>query len=167
MILRCSQYISERLLSSYASISMFLPFGIALVAALQQIAASTANAEPQSTCNTYTVSGIPGGFQQRTQIDFSSVIPEDDVTAILSTYGLSISNYAVNSGPVPHSFLPSNVALGNGTLNLKVSAYSGGSVVDSAEVVTVDTFAYGSVRTVMKSSSVPGVVEGNFFLFER
>lgn len=63
---------------------MFLPFGVALVAALQSIVASTTNVELQSTCNTYTVSGIPGGFQQRTQADFSGVTSGQDAAAILS-----------------------------------------------------------------------------------
>lgn len=83
-----------------------------------------------------------------------------------SSYGLGISNYPINSTPVPRTFVPSNVALGNGALNLKVSQYSGSGAVQSAEVSTHDQFKYASVRTVQKSSKTPGVVEGNFFYRE-
>ena len=62
-----------------------------------------------------------------------------------------------------YAFVPGNVALGSGSLDLKVSAYEGSGNVQSAEIVTNDIFKYGSVRTVLKSSGVPGVVEGNFF----
>lgn len=48
-------------------------------------------------------------------------------------------------------------------LQLKVSAYSGSGAINSAEVSSNTKFKYGSVRTVQKSSSTPGVVEGNFF----
>lgn len=63
----------------------------------------------------------------------------------------------------PHVFLGSNVALGNGTLDLKVSAYPGSGHIQAAEVTTDDNFKYASVRTVLKSSKTRGVVEGNFF----
>lgn len=75
-----------------------------------------------------------------------------------------ISDYGVGSSPVAHDFTPSAVSFGAGTLNLKVSAYvpSQGSV-HGAEIVTNSEFLYGSMRTVMKSSAVPGIVEGLFF----
>ncbi|TFK44189.1 concanavalin A-like lectin/glucanase [Crucibulum laeve] len=119
--------------------------------------------EKRATCDTYVVSGIPGGFQQRVYADFSSATSGGDVATLLSQYGLSISDYSINGSPVPHTFTPNNAALGAGTLNLKVSAYSGSGAVQSAEVVTDTTFKYASVRTVMKSSTTPGIVEGNFF----
>ncbi|KAH0582422.1 hypothetical protein H2248_010365 [Termitomyces sp. 'cryptogamus'] len=46
---------------------------------------------------------------------------------------------------------------------MKVSAYSGSGAIFSSEMVTNDIFKYASVRTVLKSSPVGGVVEGNFF----
>ena len=48
-------------------------------------------------------------------------------------------------------------------MDLKVNAYTGNGSVQSAEIVTNSMFKYASVRTVLKSSGVPGVVEGNFF----
>lgn len=57
---------------------------------------------------------------------------------------------------------PNNVALTNGALNMKVSAYAGSGNVFAAEIGTTYNFKYGSVRTYLKSSSVPGVCEGNF-----
>ena len=77
-------------------------------------------------------------------------------------YGISISNYSVPSKPVTHDFVTSNVAFGDGALNLKVESVTG-NAVPSAEIVTTDTLKYASVRTVLKSSPVPGIVEGNFF----
>jgi hypothetical protein len=81
--------------------------------------------------------------------------------------GISISNYTVDNPPVPHSFVPGNVALGSGSLDLKVSAYQGNGSVQSSEIVTNDIFKFASVRTVLKSSGVSGVVEGNFFYRKR
>jgi hypothetical protein len=46
---------------------------------------------------------------------------------------------------------------------MKVSAYNGNGNIISSEIATNDRFKYASVRTVLKSSGVPGVVEGNFF----
>lgn len=77
-------------------------------------------------------------------------------------HGISISNYAVSSTPVAHDFAASNVAFGDGALNLKVDAFTGDSV-HSAEIITTDKLQYASVRTVLKSSPVAGIVEGNFF----
>jgi hypothetical protein len=81
--------------------------------------------------------------------------------------GISISDYTVNRTPVPHTFVPGNVALGSGSLDLKVSAYQGSGSVQSSEIVTQDIFKFASVRTVLKSSGIPGVVEGFFFYRKR
>ena len=81
--------------------------------------------------------------------------------------GISISNYTVKSTPVAHTFVPGNVALGSGSLDLKVSAYGGTGSVQSSEIVTQDIFQFASVRTMLKSSGVPGVVEGSFFYCKR
>jgi hypothetical protein len=80
----------------------------------------------------------------------------------LRNFGISISNYLVPSTPVAHDFVTSNVAFGNGALDLKVDPFTG-NAVPSAEIFTTDRLKYASVRTVLKSSSVPGIVEGNFF----
>lgn len=81
------------------------------------------------------------------------------------TYNIGISQYGPLGTPVPHDFVASNVAFGNGYLGLKVNAYTSGSV-HSAEIVTNDVFKYASVRTVLKSTAVQGIVEGNFFYCE-
>lgn len=65
-------------------ITMFLPIGIALIAQQMGASATLTLAESQSDCDTYTVTGISGGFQQRTQADFSGVISGDDAAATLS-----------------------------------------------------------------------------------
>ncbi|KAG6835996.1 hypothetical protein H0H93_012412 [Arthromyces matolae] len=114
-------------------------------------------------CNTYVVPSISGGFTTRQFIDFSGASSNDGVASVLSSNGISISNYGVTFGPVPHTFTPSNLAFGTGSLDMKVSAYSGSGAVLSSEIVTNDVFLYASVRTVLKSSSVAGIVEGNFF----
>lgn len=36
-----------------------------------------------AACDTYVVSGVPGGFTQRVFADFSSVTPGGDVSALL------------------------------------------------------------------------------------
>ena len=76
--------------------------------------------------------------------------------------GISVSKYTVNKANLPHTFVPGNVAFGSGSLDLKVSAYDGSGSVQSSEIVTRNTFKFASVRTVIKSSTTPGVVEGNF-----
>ncbi|PPQ71287.1 hypothetical protein CVT24_012341 [Panaeolus cyanescens] len=107
---------------------------------------------------------MPGGFTERRQVDFSVAKAGDDAAGLLRTYGLSISNYPVASQPVTRDFRRENVRLGDGTLDLHVNAYSeADGTLYSAEVLTDDTFKYASVRTVLKSSRTPGVVQGNFF----
>ena len=54
------------------------------------------------------------------------------------------------------------MAFGDGALNLKVDAFTGDSI-HSAEIITTDKLEYTSVRTVLKSSPVLGIVEGSFF----
>lgn len=76
--------------------------------------------------------------------------------------GISISNYGPLDGPVGHTFVPGNVALGDGALEVKVNAYDGSGNVNCGEIQTNDAFLYGSMRTVLKSSGVPGIVEGMF-----
>ncbi|KIM45489.1 glycoside hydrolase family 16 protein [Hebeloma cylindrosporum] len=117
----------------------------------------------QTTCQLHTIPGISGGFRDREFVDFSTVkAGEGDVRSFLSNYGITLSNYPVSSTPVAHDFLASNVAFGDGALNLKVNAFTGSSV-HSSEIITTDKLKYASVRTVLKSSPVLDIVEGNFF----
>ncbi|KAJ7599604.1 concanavalin A-like lectin/glucanase domain-containing protein [Mycena floridula] len=102
-------------------------------------------------------------FQAHTFLDFSSVTPGQDVASFLSNKGFSISNYGpLESSPIAHDFIPANVAFGNGTLDMKVSAFTSG-VVHCAEITSDNTAEWGSVRVVYKSSTTKGIVEGNFF----
>ncbi|KAF8878086.1 concanavalin A-like lectin/glucanase domain-containing protein [Infundibulicybe gibba] len=114
-----------------------------------------------ATCGTYVIKGQPGGFTNRTFIDFSGV-NGGDAAAFLAQHGMTISNYQVGAGLIPHTFIRDNVALGSGTLDMKVSSYSGSGSVQSAEILTQEKFKYGSMRTVVKSSPTPGVCEGFF-----
>lgn len=79
---------------------------------------------------------------------------------------MHISDYAVPNDPLNHTFTPANAALstvdGFTVLDLKVSAYTSGNVICAA-VGTDAFFQYASVRTMLKSSPVEGIVEGNFF----
>ena len=77
--------------------------------------------------------------------------------------GYNLANYPVEDAPVHHAFTQNNVQFGDGTLNLKVNGYGGSGYIEGAEIATNDKFQYASVRTVQKSSSTPGIVEGNFF----
>jgi hypothetical protein len=133
-----------------------------------------------AACDSYVVNGTVGAFATHVKADFSGVAAGANVNTILrfncpiflktfaninnfsSQYGLYVSNYAVNDVGTPntHVFTPANVAFGAGTLNLKVSALTGGGAVKSAEIGTVDQFTYGSVRVVYQASSTPGVCEG-------
>ena len=74
-----------------------------------------------------------------------------------------MSDWDVTIDPnhLTHTFVPSNFAFVNGALDLKVNRYTGGKVI-GAEMATTFEFKYGSVRTYMKSSTTPGVCEGNF-----
>lgn len=142
---------------------MLLAITIPLILVQNSLQAPSSLNSTAAVCNTYVVDGVPGGFTQSVTADFSTVTAGGDAAALLRSFGISISNYGLTSGPVPHTYVPSNVALGAGALNLKVSAYPGTGAIQSAEMVTTDRFKYASVRTVQKSSTTPGIVEGNFF----
>ncbi|KAJ3512935.1 hypothetical protein NLJ89_g3238 [Agrocybe chaxingu] len=114
-------------------------------------------------CQTYVVPGTQGGFTQRSFTDFSSGTPSQNALEFLDAHGFYSSAYPVDATPIPREFTQDNVNFGTGALNLKVNAYSGSGPVIGAEIGTLEQFLYGSVRTVQRSSSVPGVVEGNFF----
>ncbi|KAF8893411.1 concanavalin A-like lectin/glucanase [Infundibulicybe gibba] len=117
--------------------------------------------EERQNCATYVIAGRPGGFTKKQFINFAGV-NGGNAADFLAQNGLAISNYPVNDQPVPHSFVPENVALGAGTLNMKVNGWSGNGAIKSAEIITQDRFRYASVRTILKSSPTKGIVEGNF-----
>jgi len=82
---------------------------------------------------------------------------------------MSRSNYGPVNDPetgIGHTFVPENIALGDGALELKVSAYQNDNNVISSELVVDELFKYASVRVVQKSSTTPGICEGNFFYCE-
>ncbi|KAK0192383.1 hypothetical protein F5146DRAFT_1039581, partial [Armillaria mellea] len=96
----------------------------------------------QNSCNTYVVSGISGGFTEKVSVDFTSAQSGGNAATFLSQHALSISDYSVGSAPIAHDFIPGNFP-----------SYGGSGSVESAEVVTDDTFTYPLVRTVLKSST--------------
>lgn len=122
-------------------------------------------ARAQAACSSFAVPELPGVvFQEALDADFTKLLPTQDVAEALSNMNLSISNFNVGSTPVVHTFFPSNVAIGNnGSLELTVKSYAGSGPVSSAEISTTAEFTYCSARTVMKTSSVPGVCVGSFF----
>ncbi|KAF8888347.1 concanavalin A-like lectin/glucanase domain-containing protein [Infundibulicybe gibba] len=138
-----------------------LAFVLQLAVLLASVQAAPAPPPGNSTCAVYVVPGQPGGFTKRTVIDFSKA-SGGSAAAFLAQHEMGISNDLITHGPIPHAFTSNNVALGSGTLNLKVSAYSGSGSVQSAEISTNERFKYGSIRTVVRSSPTPGVCEGFF-----
>ncbi|PFH53721.1 glycoside hydrolase family 16 protein [Amanita thiersii Skay4041] len=134
-----------------------------VLALLCKAVVHAATIQERQSCDTYVVPGITGGFTQHTFADFSGVTPGESAASLLSSHGISIDTGLIGTTPIPHQFVAQNVLLGSGSVDLKVNAYnpSSGQVV-SAEMATTDQFLYASVRTVLKSSGVPGVVEGNF-----
>ncbi|KIY61712.1 glycoside hydrolase family 16 protein [Cylindrobasidium torrendii FP15055 ss-10] len=99
-----------------------------------------------------------------TTVDFSGVSSGQDVAEFLSQFNMGVSNYNnVPSTPILHDFVNSNVAFGDGVLEMKVQAYSGSGNVQSSEIVSNDEFLYGSLRVTMKSSKTKGICEGIFF----
>ncbi|KAH6914457.1 concanavalin A-like lectin/glucanase domain-containing protein [Coprinopsis sp. MPI-PUGE-AT-0042] len=123
----------------------------------------------QANCGTYTVPNVSGGFKTRTFIDFSPYTSSDKPADVLWQHDLYMSDWDVTIDPkhLTHTFTPNNFAFVNGALDMKVNAYSGSGNVIGAEMATTFDFKYGSVRTVMKSSSTPGVCEGNFLYADR
>ncbi|KAF9568184.1 concanavalin A-like lectin/glucanase [Agrocybe pediades] len=145
------------------SICLLVPAAVHAAAGARSVPSEVRSVNATASCKSFVVPGVAGGFTNRVFTDFSGVKAGDSASSFLSAHGFSISNYGISDSPVPHTFVPGNVLLGNGVLQLKVSAYSGSGAIKSAEVASNTEFKYGSVRTILKSSSTPGVVEGNFF----
>lgn len=77
--------------------------------------------------------------------------------------GLSTSNYKVGKVPNQHEYVPANVDVSGGFLNIIVNGgQSTDSAISSGEVVTDFTIASARVETYAILTEVPGVVNGKF-----
>jgi hypothetical protein len=79
---------------------------------------------------------------------------------------LTISNYEIEAGTAPYSqnYTPEQVSMSEGTLRLKVPGGQNTSPILGAEVqTTVQDILYGSVRTTVQVSEVPGTCHGRAF----
>ncbi|MCJ1413341.1 hypothetical protein MMC19_007446 [Ptychographa xylographoides] len=84
----------------------------------------------------------------------------------LPTSDLIISNYGIEAGTAPYSqqYSSEQVAVGGGTLQLKVPGGQTSSPIQGAEVqTTVQDILYGSVRTTVLVSEVAGTCHGLFY----
>ncbi|CAF9908234.1 MAG: hypothetical protein ALECFALPRED_004357 [Alectoria fallacina] len=98
-----------------------------------------------------------GSFTQSQIFDFSTLTS-------VPTEGLAISPDHISSSPYTQVYTPSNVAVGSGSLQLRVPGGQTASPILGAEVYTQDKdILYGSVRTTMKASTVAGTCHGAFF----
>ncbi|MCJ1475937.1 hypothetical protein MMC13_004601 [Lambiella insularis] len=105
----------------------------------------------QSGC-LWEVSGS-GSFTHSQTFDFTNMID-------FPTADLSISNYGVEAGTAPHSqmYNSDQVSVGDGSLQLKVPGGQATSPIYGAEVqTTIRDILYGSVRTMVQISEVPGL----------
>ncbi|MCJ1243780.1 hypothetical protein MMC30_000977 [Trapelia coarctata] len=79
---------------------------------------------------------------------------------------LTISNYDVGAGTAPHSqkYTPAQVAISEGTLQLKVPGGQNTSPIHGSEVQTAfQDILYGSVRTTVQVSDIGGTCHGMFY----
>ncbi|PPQ79071.1 hypothetical protein CVT24_012732 [Panaeolus cyanescens] len=134
---------------------------ISRAAAISVLLSSVIKAQA-AACGAYVVPGVSGAFTEHVVTDFKPLDSRQNAVSWLSSNGYWVSAYAIEDNPVPRLFQQENVKFGNGTLDLRVKAYSGSGYVLSSEFGTAATFQYASVRTVQKSSRSPGIVEGNF-----
>ncbi|KAI5476568.1 glycoside hydrolase family 16 protein [Pseudohyphozyma bogoriensis] len=95
-------------------------------------------------------------------IDFSTFTTGDSVAKFLSGYDIAVSDYTVGTTPNEHAFVPDNVAIVDGVLQLTVSGGAGSGTVPSAEIATNFKVLYANITTRAKASSVPGVCHGFF-----
>ena len=98
-----------------------------------------------------------GSFTHSQTFDFS-VLPA------FPTEDLVISTYPIGSSPYTQLYTTSNVAINDGTLQLKVPGGQTASPILGAEISTKDDdILYASVRTTFKASTVAGTCHGAFF----
>ena len=98
-----------------------------------------------------------GSFTHSQTFDFSAL-------ASFPTNDLVISTYPIGSSPYTQLYTTSNVAVTSESLQLKVPGGQTASPILGAEISTHDDdILYGSVRTILKASTVPGTCHGAFF----
>ena len=98
-----------------------------------------------------------GSFTHTQTFDFTQ-------TNDFPTGDLAISNYGIEAGTAPYSqmYNSDQVSIYDGTLQLKVPGGQTTSPIYGAEVqTTVQDILYGSVRTTVQVSEVPGTCHGN------
>jgi len=78
--------------------------------------------------------------------------------------GLAPADYPIaDAVPTPRVFDPANVYVEDGSLVLKVQAYSGSGPISCGEIATTFNISYGSIRTWAVLTEVPGVVNGETY----
>ena len=116
---------------------------------------SSAGTSPTKEGCVWVVDGS-GSFTQSLTIDFSVL------NALPST--LKNSTDPIGSTPFTQLYTTGNIAVQDGTMQLKVPGGQTASPILGAEVYTVEeNIRYGSVRTMMQVSTVPGTVSSPFF----
>ncbi|GAA5836088.1 hypothetical protein JCM11251_007366 [Rhodosporidiobolus azoricus] len=113
------------------------------------------------------IAGSALAAKRSLDIDFSTYngSPTDSAEAAkwLNSKGLWVSDWPIDSTPLPHTYLVDNVNIENGSLVLKVPAVAADGEVTGAEVATIDDqILYGTFTTWAKASPVPGVCHGFF-----
>ena len=104
----------------------------------------------------WTIDGS-GSFTHILTVDFSNL-------TALPTDTLDVSTDHIPSIPYTQTYTIENVAVEDGTLQLKVPGGQTASPILGAEISTAEkNILYGSVRTMMQISSVSGTVSGAFF----
>ncbi|MCJ1296956.1 hypothetical protein MMC34_008525 [Xylographa carneopallida] len=114
--------------------------------------------EPVQSGCLWVVAGS-GSFTHTQTFDFTQI--KDFPTA-----DLAISNHGIEAGTAPHSqmYNSDQVSIYEGTLQLKVPGGQTASPIYGAEVQTsVQDILYGSVRTTIQVSEVPGTCHGLFY----
>ncbi|MCJ1284794.1 hypothetical protein MMC26_004130 [Xylographa opegraphella] len=114
--------------------------------------------EPVQSGCLWVVAGS-GTFTHAQTFDFTQ-------TKDFPTADLVISNYGIKAGTAPHSqmYTSDQVSIYDGTLQLKVPGGQTTSPIYGAEIqTTVQDILYGSVRTTVQISEVPGTCHGLFY----
>ena len=100
-----------------------------------------------------------GIFTHSLMVDFTKL--SDFPSTGLKT---STVNIAAGSSPFSQQYVPANVAVADGSLQLKVPGGQTSSPIQGAQIVASDQdILYGSVRTTAQASSVAGTVHGFFY----
>ena len=124
---------------------------------------STAQGSP--TSDSQIDSGCPWIIPSAGTFTHSLIVDFTKLSAFPST-GLKMStvNIAAGSSPYSQQYVPANVAVADGSLQLKVPGNQASSPIQGAQIVASDQdILYGSVRTTAQASSVAGTVHGFFY----